>query len=97
MDKLQEVDFILAQLEDAAHGEESKKVGMARKLISELITSNGAKPKLAEFSELNEAVSIIQTLMQYGNIRPIEGVVYSAGTHKEFLEKAAKWLLRNRS
>lgn len=44
----------------------------------------------------NEAVAIIETLMQYGNIRPIEGVVYPAGTHKEFLEKAAEWLHRNR-
>jgi hypothetical protein len=48
-------------------------------------------------SELNEAVSIIETLMQYGNIRPIEGVVYPAGTHKEFLHKANEWLHRNRS
>lgn len=56
-----------------------------------------AKPVLAAVSELNEAVSIIETLMQYGNIRPIEGVVYPAGTHKEFLEKAAEWLRRNRS
>jgi len=56
-----------------------------------------AKPVLASVSELNEAVSIIETLMQYGNIRPIEGVVYPAGTHKEFLEKAAEWLRRNRS
>lgn len=48
-------------------------------------------------TELNEAVSIIETLMQYGNIRPIEGVVYPAGTHKEFLHKANEWLHRNRS
>jgi hypothetical protein len=57
---------------------------------------NNTKPLLAADSELNEAVSIIETLMQYGNIRPIEGVSYPAGTHKQFLDKAAKWLHKNR-
>lgn len=61
MDKLHEVDFILAQLEDTAHGEESKKVGMARKLISELIASNGAKPLVAsstDFEKLKAAIVV---------------------------------------
>lgn len=56
MDKLHEVDLILAQLEDTAHGEESKKVGMARKLISELSVSNGAKPSVRSSAEMNKKV-----------------------------------------
>ena len=54
MDKLHEVDFLLAQLEDTAHGEESKKVGMARKLISELSASNDAKPNVIGCKEFIE-------------------------------------------
>ena len=42
--------------------------------------------------ERQEAVSIIATLMQYGNIKPIRGVRYVQGTHEEFLEKAEQWL-----
>lgn len=44
----------------------------------------------------SEVIAIIETLMQYGNIRPIEGIRYSAGTHKEMLDKANLWLWNNR-
>lgn len=47
--------------------------------------------------ERDEAAEIMQTLMAYGNIRPIEGVVYPEGTHKEMLRKADEWLWRYRS
>lgn len=46
---------------------------------------------------IDEAAEIMQTLMAYGNIRPIEGVVYPEGTHKEMLRKAVEWLWRYRS
>lgn len=46
---------------------------------------------------IDEAAVIMQTLMSYGNIRPIEGVVYPEGTHKEMLRKADEWLWRYRS
>ena len=46
---------------------------------------------------IDEAAEIMQTLMSYGNIRPIEGVVYPEGTHKEMLRKADLWLWRYRS
>lgn len=46
---------------------------------------------------IDEAAEIMQTLMAYGNIRPIEGVVYPEGTHKEMLRKADEWLWRYRS
>lgn len=47
-------------------------------------------------SAIDEAIEIIETLMSYGNIRPIEGVVYPQGTHKEMLKKADEWLSKNR-
>lgn len=59
-----------------------------------------AKPDTSSISNtfvLSEAIDIIETLMQYGNIRPVEGVIYPAGTHKKYLDKAAKWLLKNRT
>lgn len=57
---------------------------------------NDAKPVLPAVS-IDEAAEIMQTLMAYGNIRPIEGVVYPEGTHKEMLRKADEWLWRYRS
>ena len=44
-----------------------------------------------------ETISIIETLMQYGNIHPIDGVIYPQGTHREFLKKASLWLDRSRT
>ena len=44
----------------------------------------------------NGAIEIIETLLGYGGIRPIEGVRYPAGTHKEMLDKADLWLWNNR-
>ena len=46
---------------------------------------------------IDEAAVIMRTLMSYGNIRPIEGVIYPEGTHKEMLRKADEWLWRYRS
>ena len=46
---------------------------------------------------LNEAESIISVLMQYGNIRPIEGVIYPEGTHRQILDKALNWLYLNKN
>jgi predicted nuclease with TOPRIM domain len=41
---------------------------------------------------IEDALKIIHTLMAYGNIRPVEGVVYPEGSHKETLEKAYLFL-----
>lgn len=46
--------------------------------------------------KLDEAIEIIQSLMAYGKIRPINGVRYPEGTHEEMIERADKWLYRNR-
>jgi len=46
--------------------------------------------------QLEEIIEIMQTLMAYGKIRPIKGVEYPEGTHEEIIERADKWLYRNR-
>lgn len=55
--------------------------------------------KLARPIDLG-AIQLIETLMQYGNIRPIEGVLYTLGdeykSHKEVLKIASEWLHKNR-
>ena len=43
-------------------------------------------------AELNEAAEIISSLMAYGNIHTVKGVSYVQGTHKEFIDRAERWL-----
>lgn len=47
---------------------------------------------LPSIASIDEAAEIIQTLMAYGMISPIEAVIYPEGTHKEMLRKANEWL-----
>mgnify|MGYP007089347590 CR=1 FL=1 len=69
---------------------------METKVENKQSIRNGGNTVLPAVS-LDEAAEIMQTLMAYGNIRPIEGVVYPEGTHKEILIKANEWLWRYRS
>lgn len=43
-----------------------------------------------------EAVEIIELLMWYGNIQPIDGVIYPEGSHREALERAKEYLNKYR-
>lgn len=43
-----------------------------------------------------EAIDIIETLMAYGNINLVEGVVYPQGSHSDYIKKAQNWLNENR-
>jgi len=52
---------------------------------------------LEKVEEIDEAVKIIETLMAYGNIRPINGVIYPEGSHEEILKRANQWLCKYRS
>ena len=45
---------------------------------------------------IKEAVAIIETLLSYGRIRPIEGVKYPLGSHTHVLNLADDWLWENR-
>ncbi len=42
--------------------------------------------------EIKEAADIISHLSSYGSIHTVEGVSYPGGSHKQFIQRAQRWL-----
>jgi len=47
--------------------------------------------------ELSKAQQIIQTLMEYGNLKRVEGVIYGGASHSDYLIQAQLWLSNRRN
>lgn len=45
---------------------------------------------------MKEAKIIIKALQAYGKIHTVEGVVYPEGSHEQIIERADRWLWKNR-
>jgi hypothetical protein len=69
---------------------------MENKTLTTHENGNDANRLLAAVS-IDEAAQIIQTLMEYGNLKTVQGVIYGGASHSHYLQEASVWLHKYRS
>lgn len=69
---------------------------MENKTSTNQENGNEANRLLAVVS-IDEAAQIMQTLMEYGNLKTVRGVIYGGASHSDYLQQASIWLHKYRS